>query len=350
MIRPDLDTLPIYLPGDHPADVVKLSANESPFPPLDSTVDAMHQALKRANIYPAMPATSLIEAVAEHLNLDPTRVAVGCGSSALCQQLVQITSTPDNEVIFPWRSFEAYPIFVEVVGATCVRVPLLADGHLDLDEMAARITPKTSLIFVCNPNNPSGQTITTAEFERFMAKVPDDLLVALDEAYFEFNHAADTPVATEVIERYPNVVGLRTFSKAFGMAGARVGYAFGAPEIITALKRVAIPFSVSVPAQAGAIAALKDYDQQMERIEQIVADRDRVADALGAARSQANFVWLPTPDDDPEYPDRIAEAMKRRNIIVRDFPDGVRITVGTKEINDALLSAWEDAREEIAGK
>lgn len=343
MIRPDLDTLPSYAPGRKLADALKLSSNEVTFPPLKAAVDAMAEAAAGANRYPAMPAAELTASLADHLSLSPEQVTVGCGSSALCLQLLQATTREGDEVIYPWRSFEAYPIFVQVVGATCVPVELTETGRLDLDAMAAAVTERTSVIFVCNPNNPSGQTITRAEFAEFMDKIPERVTVALDEAYFEFNRAEDTPVATEEIAARPNVVGLRTFSKAYGLAGARVGYAFGEPGIIDAMTKVGVPFAVSAPAQAGALASLNSADALMERVEGIVADRDRVSDALGTAPTQANFVWLPTPAGDADYPRRVSEALAGHGVVVRAFPEGVRVTVSTPEENDRLLEAWRAA-------
>ncbi|HHU67426.1 histidinol-phosphate transaminase [Corynebacterium sp.] len=334
MIRPDLAAMPAYVPGKRQPDALKLSSNEVATTPLASAAEAMAAAAAGANRYPDMFSTELKEALAEHLDLTPEQVTVGCGSSALCQQLVQITSGPGDEVLFPWRSFEAYPLFAQVVGATPVAVPLLDDGRHDLDRMAELITERTKLIFLCNPNNPTGAVITQAEFDDFMARVPEDVVVGLDEAYFEYNRAEDTVVGTEAVAEYPNVVGLRTFSKAYGLAGVRVGYAFGSEELIAALNKVCIPFAVNVVAQAGALASLAAADELLERTEETVVQRDRVADALGARRSQANFIWL--PDVDPEdYAARLTE----QGVLVRAFPEGVRITVTTEEEADQLLAA-----------
>ncbi|AKK10136.1 histidinol-phosphate transaminase [Corynebacterium uterequi] len=337
MIRHDLDSLPSYVPGARRADALKLSSNEVATPPLPSAAAAMAEAAAGANRYPDMGATALKEALAAQLRLPASRVAVGVGSSALCQQLVQITSTPDSEVIFPWRSFEAYPIFVQVVGATARPIPLLADGGHDLQGMLDAITERTSLIFVCNPNNPSGQTITVAQFEAFLDQVPENVLVAVDEAYVEFNRAADSPVATDYMDR-PNVVGLRTFSKAYGLAGVRVGYAFGPEKVIAALDKVAIPFGVSSVAQAGALASLAAREELLARVEETVAVRDEVADAVGALRSQANFVWLPGVDSAA-----VAHALAQQGVLVRAFPEGVRITVTTRAEAKRLLDAWREA-------
>jgi len=205
IVRADISEIPSYVPGKRLADALKLSSNEVSHPPLPAAVAAMAEAATTANRYPDMGATDLVHAIAKHLKLRPEQVAVGCGSSALCQQLVQITCTTGDEVVFPWRSFEAYPIFARVAGATPRPVPLTADHRVDLPALAAAITPATRLVFVCNPNNPTGTTITKWEFEEFMTVVPPTTLVALDEAYFEFVRTQDTPMGTEVVVKHENV-------------------------------------------------------------------------------------------------------------------------------------------------
>lgn len=336
LTRADLADIPAYVPGRQLPEALKLSSNEVSTPPLAAAAEAMATAATGVNRYPDMGALKLRTALAEHLELTLEQIAVGCGSSALCQQAVQIAAGPGDEVIFPWRSFEAYPIFTRVVGATPVGVPLLENGHHDLEGMAAAITDRTRVIFLCNPNNPSGALISSAEFESFMARVPGDVLVCLDEAYIEYVRTEDTPLATEAISRYPNLLGLRTFSKAYGLAGVRVGYAFGSPELIATLNKVAIPFAVSSVAQAGAIASLAAADQLLERTDVIVGERDRVADAVGARRSEANFIWLPTANAV-----EIAAALMAEQVLVRAFPEGLRVTVASPEENDAFLRAWE---------
>lgn len=335
IVRADIAEIPSYVPGKRLADALKLSSNEVTHPPLSAAVAAMAEAATTANRYPDMGATDLVRAIAKHLKLHPEQVAVGCGSSALCQQLVQITCTTGDEVVFPWRSFEAYPIFARVAGANPKPVPLTADHRVDLPALAAAITPATRLVFVCNPNNPTGTTITKREFEEFMAVVPPTTLVALDEAYFEFVRTQDTPMGTEVVIKHENVVALRTFSKAYGLAGVRVGYAFGNPAIIAALNKVAIPFGVSAIAQAGAIASLAGAAQLLERTNETVSERDRVARAIGAIPSEANFVWLPA-----ETAATLAQQLADQGVIVRAFPEGVRITVTDHAEANRFLAAW----------
>lgn len=335
IVRADISEIPSYVPGKRLADALKLSSNEVAHPPLPTAVAAMAEAATTANRYPDMGATDLVHTIAKHLKLRPEQVAVGCGSSALCQQLVQITCATGDEVVFPWRSFEAYPIFARVAGATPRSVPLTADHHVDLPALAATITPATRLVFVCNPNNPTGTTITKRKFEEFMAVVPPTTLVALDEAYFEFVRTQDTPMGTEVVVKHENVVALRTFSKAYGLAGVRVGYAFGNPAIIAALNKVAIPFGVSAVAQAGAIASLAGAAQLLERTNETVSERDRVARAIGAIPSEANFVWLPT-----KTAATLAQQLANQGVIIRAFPEGVRITVTDHAEANRFLAAW----------
>lgn len=326
-------------------DAVKLSSNESAHPPLPSVTSAISQAATQSHRYPDMGVLQLRQKLAAKLGLaDENSVTVGTGSSALCQQLVTITCQPGDEVIFPWRSFEAYPIFTQVTGATAVPVPL-RELRNDLPAMADAITERTRLIFVCNPNNPTGTTITDQEFREFMDRVPADVVVALDEAYVEYNTADNTPLATEAVQQYPNVIGLRTFSKAYGLAGLRVGYAFGNPDIIATLGKVAIPFSVSAVAQAAALAALEPAatDELNERVTETNQQRDRLADELGLTPSFANFVWIPA-ESLHDSPQEVAGQLAESGVLVRAFDEGLRITATTAEETDALLAAWKKVR------
>lgn len=216
---------------------------------------------------------------------------------SLCQQLVQITCSAGDEVLFGWRSFEVYPLQVRVAGATPVQVPL-RDETFDLDAMLAAVTERTRLIFVCNPNNPTSTVVDPAELARFVAAVPSDILVVIDEAYVEYVRDGLLPDSLALARNYSNVVVLRTFSKAYGLAGLRVGYAVGDPEIMTALGKVYVPFTVSTIAQAAAIASVQAAGELLARTDAVVAERRRVSTELAGLgyrlpASQANFVWLP---------------------------------------------------------
>ncbi|MET8872962.1 histidinol-phosphate transaminase [Nocardia sp. NPDC004604] len=341
-IRPDLDSIPAYVPGRNHPGAVKLASNETTFGPLPAAAKAIAEAAELANRYPDNQVTELRAAIADFLGVSSANVAVGCGSVALCQELVQITcAAPTDEVLFAWRSFEAYPIVTQVGNATAVRVPLTPEHVHDLDAMAAAVTERTKLIFVCNPNNPTGTAVGEAELVRFLDAIPEHVLIVLDEAYFEYMRLAPErfPNGVELGRNRPNVVVLRTFSKAYGLAGLRAGYAVGDPAVITALMKVHIPFSVNRVAQAAAIASLEARHELLDRTDSLVIERDRVRDALLAAGyavppSESNFLWLPLGARSAEYGEASAEA----GVLVRPYAtDGVRVTTGDAHENEQFL-------------
>ena len=346
-IRSALDTLPAYAPGRSVPGAVKLASNELAFPTLPAVAQAIADAAVHEstgiNRYPDNGATALIAALATHSGAPESHLVGGCGSVALCQQLVQATAEAGDEVLFGWRSFEAYPIVTQITGATAVRVPVTAGHELDLDAMAAAITPATRLIFICTPNNPTGTTVRRAEWESFLDRVPDDVLVTIDEAYTEFDDAPDSPDGLDYATTRPNVVALRTLSKAYGLAGLRVGYAIADPVVVSAMRKVAIPFALNSLAQAAALAALGASDELSPRWRQVVAERERVHAALTALGyevpiSRANFVWLPLRERSAQF----AAHTESHKVIVRAFPDasgGVRVSIGAPDENDAFLAA-----------
>ncbi|MFQ6327776.1 histidinol-phosphate transaminase [Nocardia sp. CWNU-33] len=341
-IRPDLDSIPAYVPGRNHPGAVKLASNETTFGPLPAAAKAIAEAAELANRYPDNQATELRAALADFLGVTTSNVAVGCGSVALCQELVQITcSAPTDEVLFAWRSFEAYPIVTQVGNATAVQVPLTPELVHDLDAMAAAVTERTKLIFVCNPNNPTGTAIDKDRLQRFLDAIPKRVLIVLDEAYYEYLRLTpqDRPDGVELGRTRPNVVVLRTFSKAYGLAGLRAGYAIGDPAVISALLKVHIPFSVNRVAQAAAIASLEARHELLDRTDTLVAERERIRDALLAAGysvppSESNFVWLPLGARSAEFGEASAEA----GVLVRPYgADGVRVTIGDPHENDQFL-------------
>ena len=259
---------------------------------------------------------------------------------SLCQQLIQITCTVGDEVVFGWRSFEVYPLQVRVAGANPVQVPL-RDETFDLDAMLAAVTDRTRLIFVCNPNNPTSTVVDPDELARFVAAVPRDILVVIDEAYVEYIRDGMLPNSIGLALEYPNVVVLRTFSKAWGLAGLRVGYAVGDPEVITALGKVYVPFTSSNIAQAAAIASVQAADELMARTDAVVEERRRVSAELIALGytvppSQANFVWLPLGTQTADF---AAQAAAQARVLVRPYGnDGARVSIGAPEENDAFLT------------
>ncbi|MGV9819149.1 histidinol-phosphate transaminase [Nocardia xishanensis] len=347
-IRPDLTAIPAYTPGRSHPGAVKLASNETTLPPLPAAAKAIAEAAELAHRYPDNQASELRAALAEFLGVTPEHVAVGCGSVALCQELVQITcAAPTDEVLFAWRSFEAYPIVTQVGNATAVQVPLTPELTHDLDAMAAAVTSDTRLIFVCNPNNPTGTAHGREALIRFLDAVPPHVLVVLDEAYYEYLRLTpqDRPDGVELGRDRPNVVVLRTFSKAYGLAGLRVGYAVGDPEVIAALMKVHIPFSVNRVAQAAAIASLEARHELLERTDAVILERDRMRAALLEAGypvppSETNFVWLPLGERSAEFGEASAEA----GVLVRPYgTDGVRVTVGDPHENDSFLDFATDA-------
>jgi histidinol-phosphate aminotransferase len=342
-LRPTLATLPAYVPGRNVPGAIKLASNETPYPPLPSVLEQIAAAAGAVNRYPDNFATELTAALAEKYGVDVEQVRVGCGSVSLCTQLVQAVADADEEVMYAWRSFEAYPIISAVSGASAIQVPLRDHVH-DLDAMAERITGKTRLVFVCNPNNPTGTAVALEVLLRFLRAVPDDVVVALDEAYREFVTDPDVPDGLTLLDQFPNLIVLRTFSKAYGLAGLRVGYAVAAdPALTSALRQTQVPFAVSTVAQEAALASLEPQAEKelLDRVAGLVQERTRVLTGLRAAGyevppSEANFVWLPLGDATTDW----AAGCEQRKVIVRAFAGaGARVTIGAPEENDRLLAA-----------
>ncbi|MCV7109074.1 histidinol-phosphate transaminase [Mycolicibacterium chitae] len=343
-LRTLMADLPAYTPGKTVPGAIKLASNETVDGPLPSVRAAINEATDTLNRYPDNGYVELKENLAKHVGFAPEHIAAGCGSVSLCQQLIQITATIGDEVMFGWRAFEVYPLQVRVAGATPVQVPLKNHTH-DLDAMLAAVTDKTRLIFICNPNNPTSTVVPPAELRRFVEAVRSDILVCIDEAYVEYIRDGLVPDSLGLVRDHPNVIVLRTFSKAYGLAGARVGYAVGDPDIITALGKVYVPFTASTLAQAAAIASLDAADELLARTDAVVAERARVSAALRAAGyafpdSQANFVWLPLgPERTADFVERAAEA----RLLLRPYgTDGVRVTIGAPHENDAFLAFATD--------
>src|SRR4029079_18318570 len=278
-LRPELADLPAYAPGRTVPGGIKIASNETVHGPLPSVRAAIEKATAEINRYPDNGYVELKERLAKHVNFAPEHISVGCGSVSLCQQLIQITCTVGDEVLFAWRSFEIYPLQVRTAGATPVQVPL-TDHTFDLDAMLAAITDRTRLLFVCNPNNPTSTVVDPEKLARFIEAVPSDILIALDEAYVEYIRDGLLPDSLGLVRAHPNVVVLRTFSKAYGLAGLRIGYAVGDPDIITALGKVYVPFTATRISPAAVIASLEAADELLARTDAVVAERARVTEAL----------------------------------------------------------------------
>ncbi len=340
--RPILDQFAPYKPGKPPAAsagrTYKLSSNESPFGPLPSVVKVIAEAAGEVNRYPDNSAAELTEAIAARYRVPASHVAVGCGSVGLVQQLLEAVVDPGAEVLYAWRSFEAYPYLADLAGATSVQVPLRDERH-DLEAMAAAITAATRLIFVCTPNNPTGTVVSTGELARFLDQVPGDCLVVLDEAYAEYVRDPAVPDGIEMYAGRPNVAVLRTFSKAYGLAGLRVGFLVGHEPVAAAARKTMLTFAVNAVAQAAAVASLAAEAELLDRVELVVAERDRIrAELTGTGwtvpPTEANFVWLRLGPDTMRFTDACGQA----GLSVRPFAgEGVRVSVGEKVANDLFL-------------
>lgn len=358
-VRPVFDTLPSYAAGKPPAPVegltrYKLSSNENPLGPVPEVArvlaefDAVHR-------YPDPLSTALRTALAGQLGVDAEDIVTGAGSLGALNQILKTFAGVNadgvqDEVIYAWRSFEAYPILVGIMGARSVQVPNLPNGAHDLDAMAAAVTDRTRLILVCTPNNPTGPAVTESQIRSFLAKVPATVPVVIDEAYFEFCAASSIPEGEEpplngldIYRDYPNVIILRTFSKAQGLAGLRVGYSISHPQITRHLRVAATPFAVSALAERAAVASIEHQEAVMARVRHIVTERERVTARLRELgyefpSTYANFVWLPLGERTGEFVD----LMNRNALSVRAFGSGgVRVSIGEVEANDRFLSLCE---------
>ncbi|PQZ89031.1 histidinol-phosphate transaminase [Arthrobacter sp. MYb227] len=349
--RNSLQAIPAYKQGATPGEhekAFKLSSNENPFAPLPAVTTALVAELGRINEYPNAAAPELVAMLAERFKVAPENIALGAGSVEVAGQLIHATTNPGAEVMFAWRSFEAYPILTHVAGATPVMVPLDAQGGHDLPAMAAAITERTSLIFICNPNNPTGTVVDSAAVDAFMAKVPAHVLVVIDEAYVHFNIHGDSAIGLDFFHRYPNVAVLHTFSKAYGLAGLRIGYAIAPAAVAENLRKTAIPFGVSALAQRAAVLSLNHEAELQVRIDKLITERAGLVKALRDAGiqlwdSHANFIWLATK----ERTEAIDAALRAAGVWGRAFPgEGIRISIGSPEANklvaDSLISVLQE--------
>ncbi|MBB1024668.1 MULTISPECIES: pyridoxal phosphate-dependent aminotransferase [unclassified Dietzia] len=340
-VRTDLDAIPSYVPGATVPGAIKLASNETTAGPLPSVAAAIVDAAAGVNRYPDITAGALVSRLSEYLGIPTENVTAGCGSVALCQQLVQAVCAPGDEVLFGWRSFEAYPIIARIAHAVPVAIPNRSDGTLDLDSLADAVTDRTRVIFACTPNNPTGPAVSRAALTAFLDRIPERVTVALDEAYYEYLRSEDPIDGVAESMARPNVVALRTFSKAYGLAGLRVGYLTGPAGLVASVGKMVVPFSVSSLAQAAGIACLEAGDELRARTDAVVAERERVREALlglghAVPDSQANFVWLPLGDAAAAFDAHCRDHL----VITRCFAgDGVRVTIGDPAENDRLLAA-----------
>ena len=343
-LRAALAAMPGYVPGAPPRareglTPYKLSSNENPHPPLPGVLEAVAAAAADLNRYPDGASAELVAALAADLDVAPECLVLGTGSVAVLGHVVAAACEAGDEVVHAWRSFEAYPIVVTVAGAVGVPVPLDAAGRHDLDAMAAAVTSRTRVVLVCSPNNPTGPVVSAAGLDALLDAVPSDVLVVVDEAYVEFVREPGAADGLAAWQERPNVVVLRTFSKAYGLAGLRVGFAVAHPDVARVLRLAATPFGVSGIAQLAAVASLAAKDELLARVEDLVGERERVAAALAdqgweLPETQANFVWLPLGERAAAF----AAAAGEQGLSVRPFAgEGVRVSVGEVPANDRFL-------------
>ena len=341
-MRRSLENVPAYLAGKPAATLpgvksFKVSSNENPYSPLPEVLDAL--SFSQINRYPDFSNTRLRDLLAAKYHLVTDNFATGTGSVGVLQQIVQATCNFENEILHAWRSFEAYPIVAAVNGAISVPVPLRGDESHDLDAMVAAISPRTQLILICQPNNPTGVAAKRDELVHFLDRVPAHITIVIDEAYVEF--ITDTRIADslDLFRNYKNVAILRTFSKAYGLAGLRVGYAIAHLELAEAIRKCTLPFGVSNIAEDAAIAALKYEGKLMMRVAHLLEERTRVSDALTTqgwklSDSQANFVWMRLPGKTELFTQSAAEV----GLSVRPYGvEGVRATIGEDEANTRFI-------------
>lgn len=357
--RPVLQKLPAYQAGKPPVEVpgvvaYKLASNENPYAPIKAATDAIIAAATGEFVqrYPETTYASLRALIAETYDVPAEDVTVGAGSLGVLTALVQtFAGTNDDgsadEVIIPWRSFEAYPIVIRSAGANDVMVPLRENGELDLDAMFEAITDRTRITMLCTPNNPTGTVLTPRAVRDFMDRVPEHILVVVDEAYIEFIRNDDAVDGLAIYRDYPNVAVLRTFSKAHGLANLRIGYSVAPANISLPLKVIHPPFATSTIAAEAAHASMSNMDEVMHNTEKVVVERHRVWQALDALgynppASEANFVWLPLGEKSQAF----ADACEARALSVRAFaPEGVRVSIGEVEANDRLIQVAIDFAE-----
>ena len=346
--RPAVDLMPAYRPGKAASqaeaehgitNAIKLASNENPLPPIQSIVDAVAAAARGANRYADHRATAVRERLSSWLGVAVEQVTVGAGSVGLLQQLFLTYVDPGDEVVYPWRSFEVYPVYTQLMSGVAVTTPLTAAHAFDLDAVAAAVTDRTKLVLLATPNNPTGTALSTDQMAHLLDGISTETIVVIDEAYREFLDPALGDPVRDLVPRYPNVVVTRTFSKAQGMAGIRAGYAIAHPEVIASVDKTLFPFAVSALAQAGAIAAIDAEAEIAQRIRDILSERSRVITELTAAGwalpdAQANFVYLPLG----ERTDAVYLGMERLGVVTRPFPgEGIRVTISTPDENDRFL-------------
>ncbi|AGA57970.1 Histidinol-phosphate aminotransferase 2 [Thermobacillus xylanilyticus] len=353
--------LPVYQPGKPIeevkrelglTEVIKLASNENPFGCSEAAKQAIMNELANTSLYPDGAAVALTEALAGHLGVGKDQIIFGAGSDEVILMIARAFLVPGDETIMADETFPQYRHNVEIEGAKIIEVPL-KDGRHDLPAMLEKVTDKTKIVWICNPNNPTGTIVTKDELDAFMAKVPAHVLVVLDEAYCEYIDDPAYPNGIEYVKRYPNVISLRTFSKIYGLASLRIGYGIGTPEIIRYINQVREPFNTTRYAQAAAKAALEDTAfiaecrrRNAEGLAYLKAEFDRLD--LRYFEPYGNFVMFDTGIPSQ----KVFDALLRKGIISRarwtHYPTHIRITVGSAEQNRKFIEALEQVLQELA--
>jgi histidinol-phosphate aminotransferase len=340
---------PVAAGYDLGAGTAMLASNETPFTPLEPVVEAAKHALLGSNRYPDPSYTPLRQALSDRYRVPAERIALGAGSCDLILSAGDALLEPGAEVVYGWPAFSVYPHLAAASGARAIEVPLNAEAEHDLDAIAAEITVATRLVLVCNPNNPTSTALPLEAITAFLEKVPRHVCVILDEAYVEFSLTVGDPYASPpLLDEYPNLVILRTFSKVYGLAALRVGYALcGSQSFRIAVDQVRQPFYLTAAAQSAAVEALKHQDEVERRVVATVAARTVVTGALRerglwVAESDANFLWVRVAQDGEDAP--IVTGLRERGVLVRGGsalggPGHLRVTLGTTAENQKFLDA-----------
>ncbi len=326
--------------------IAQLASNESPFGPHPRVVEAIREAAAAMNRYPDPDATLLRRRIGERYETEPGRVAVGNGSCEILLAAAEALCEPGDEIVYAWPSFSMYPYLAALTGAREIRVPLAPGEVHDLEAMATEVTAATQLVVVCNPNNPTGTHLPAAQIAAFCERLPDRVTIVIDEAYVEFQTVDDPDTTVDLLADFPNLVVLRTFSKVYGLAGLRVGFALGSAKFRAAVDAVRQPFSVNALAQAAAAEAILHQDDVAQRVERTLIERIRVEEGLhdlglATAETQTNFSWIDLGAADERA---IVAGLGEQSIAVRPGtplgdPGHIRVSYGTPQENDRFLAA-----------
>ncbi len=328
------------------ADIVKLASNENPLGPSPKALDAIQNELVDLTRYPDGAGFELKKALCETLDIRPEQITLGNGSSDILDFITRVFVDDGDDIVVSQHAFAIYGLVAKMVGANTIEVAAKNFGH-DLEAMASAVTEKTRIVFITNPNNPTGTWLTKNELVRFMDQVPQRVLVLLDEAYFEYVDEAEYPNGLRLLDQYPNLVVTRTFSKAYGLASLRVGYGVSSPEIADLLNRVRPPFNVNSFALAAAKAALTDCDYVARSVAENNAGMERLVEAfnelnLSYIPSVANFVCFKVPTGVNAMD--VYQGLLQRGVIVRpvanyQMPEYLRVSIGTSAENDVFVAA-----------